>query len=105
MSEQTPRVNAPLLDSFKGRNIRIVGKVTQIMGENAKIDAQGTIDVILDRNSRLTVGNGAEIVGKVLPDLRVKVLTSQDIGKEVDYNIADALVEVTHRYKEIFYDS
>lgn len=67
--------------------------------------------------------NGVELIGKVQPDYRIKVLTSWDLGPNVgellkssklgkrvlisggrvDYQVADAVVDVTHRYKELFY--
>ncbi|KAF8246345.1 replication factor A protein 3 [Wilcoxina mikolae CBS 423.85] len=105
MSDQTPRINASYLEKFVNHTVRIVGKVTKLQGENAVIDASGLITLHLTRDDRLTIGNGVELVGKVLPNLKVKVLTSWDIGPDVDYNVTDAVVDATHRYKQLFYDS
>jgi len=49
MSEQTPRINATYLEKFVNQTVRIVGKVTKVQGENAVIDAGGTITLILTR--------------------------------------------------------
>jgi hypothetical protein len=46
---QTPRVLAPHLSNFQHRIVRILGKVVQLRGETAVIDAGGNIDVILNR--------------------------------------------------------
>lgn len=46
---QTPRILAPHLSAFQHRIVRIVGKVIQLRGETAIIDAGGHIDVILNR--------------------------------------------------------
>lgn len=45
----TPRINAQYLESYVGRNVTIVGKVTQLRGETAVIDADGPITVMLHR--------------------------------------------------------
>lgn len=51
MAEQTPRVNASILEQFTHRTVRILGKVTQLRGEEATIDAGGQINVHLNRVS------------------------------------------------------
>ncbi|EUC45612.1 hypothetical protein COCMIDRAFT_95159 [Bipolaris oryzae ATCC 44560] len=101
---QTPRIIAPHLSEFQHRIVRILGKVVQLRGETAVIDAGGNIDVILTRDSHLTVGHAVEIIGKVDQNLHVKVQAATDFGTGVDFDAAMAVVDVTHRYKEIFYD-
>ena len=51
MAEQlaTPRILAPHLQAFQHKTVRITGKVVQLRGETAVIDAGGNIDVILTR--------------------------------------------------------
>ena len=51
MSEQmsTPRITAPYLDNFVGRVVTILGTVTQLRGEQANIDSDGVVTVILNR--------------------------------------------------------
>jgi replication factor A3 len=48
---QTPRILAPHLSNFQHRIVRVLGKVVQLRGEQAVIDAGGNIDVILNRVS------------------------------------------------------
>ncbi|TVY76104.1 Replication factor A protein [Lachnellula suecica] len=105
MAETTPRILAPHLDSFTNRTIRIIGKVTQLRGETAILEASGPITCHLNRDSHLTVGHAVEILGKVQGDLSVKVLRATDMGgeREFDFAAVEALVDATHRYKEIFY--
>lgn len=47
--QATPRATAPYLDSFVGRNVTIIGKVSQLRGEQAVIDADGSINAHLNR--------------------------------------------------------
>ncbi|MCJ1433181.1 hypothetical protein MMC27_002540 [Xylographa pallens] len=103
-SEATPRINAHYLEQFTNQTVRIVGKVLALHGETATLDASGSITIHLNRESHLTVNNAAEIIGKVQPDLSVKVLQATDFGGSMDYAAADAVVDATHRYKEIFYE-
>lgn len=53
MAEQlsSPRITAQYLDSFVGRLVTIVGKVTQLRGDQATLDADGTVTVALNRVS------------------------------------------------------
>ncbi|KAF1819792.1 replication factor A protein 3 [Dissoconium aciculare CBS 342.82] len=106
MSESTPRINAQYLEQFSHRTVRIVGKVRQLRGEQATIDASGTINVHLNRESHLQLNHAVEIIGKVQQDLSVRVLSSTDLGPEgsVDFAAIDAVVDATHRYHEIFYE-
>ncbi|TRX88661.1 hypothetical protein FHL15_010427 [Xylaria flabelliformis] len=79
----TPRINAPLLPSYVGQNVIVVGKVLQLRGESALLEANGEINVILNLETHLMAGNGAQIIGKVNPDLSVKVYNAKDLGSNV----------------------
>lgn len=103
----TPRINGPLLGKYVGKNVTIWGKVTQLRGEEATVDANGSVRAKLNRvrrvkltymafasaptlatltqaqESHLVPGNGVQIIGKVQPDLSVKVLNSIDLGTGV----------------------
>jgi replication factor A3 len=46
---QTPRILAPHLQSFQHKLVRMLGKVVQLRGEKAVIDAGGNVEVILNR--------------------------------------------------------
>ncbi|KAK1730349.1 uncharacterized protein BDZ83DRAFT_647113 [Colletotrichum acutatum] len=80
----TPRITAQYLDNYVGRNVMLIGKVLQLRGDSAVLDADGNVTAILNRDVHLTNGNGAQIIGKVNPDLSIKVLTSRDLGPGVD---------------------
>ncbi|KAL1589909.1 hypothetical protein WHR41_01334 [Cladosporium halotolerans] len=105
MSESTPRITAPYLEQFSHQTVRILGKVRQLRGEQATIDAGGQISVFLNRDSHLQLNHAVEIIGKVQNDLSVRVMASTDFGPEggIDFNAVDAVVDVTHRYPEMFY--
>ncbi|CAK1361580.1 Replication factor A protein 3 [Cercospora beticola] len=105
MSEATPRITAPYLEQFSHRTVRILGKVRQIRGEMATIEAGGKIDLHLNKDCHLQNNHAFEFIGKVQQDLSVRVLASTDLGPEgsIDFNAIDAVVDATHRYHEIFY--
>jgi replication factor A3 len=128
--EATPRILPSHLSSFtpSGRppaattfptNIRLLGRVTSISGDAATLDCPTSpnynpnnpaaqVTLHLSRDSHLLVGNAVEIVGKVNQgDLSVKVLHATDWGKaeNVDWKAWEALVDATHRWKEIFYET
>jgi hypothetical protein len=47
----TPRVNFGYLGQYVGRNVMLVGRVVQLRGETAVLDADGQVTVHLDRVS------------------------------------------------------
>ena len=57
------------------------------------------------QDAHLVPNNAAEVIGKVQPDLSVKVFQAMDFGSNIVFKAVEALVDATHRYKEIFYDS
>ncbi|KAK5994014.1 Replication factor A protein 3 [Cladobotryum mycophilum] len=104
MAEQlsTPRITAAYLDNFVGKVVTIVGKVTQLLGEQAVIDADGNVTIHLTRDSHLANGNAAQIIGKVNPDLSIKALSTRDVGPGVDMALCTLVAEITHQHKAIF---
>ncbi|KAL9030972.1 MAG: hypothetical protein Q9180_006853, partial [Flavoplaca navasiana] len=56
-------------------------------------------------DAHLTLNNAVEIIGKVQPDLSIKVFQAMDFGSNIDFNAVEAVVDATHRYKEIFYNT
>ncbi|KAI2643365.1 replication factor A protein 3 [Xylaria nigripes] len=101
-SVSTPRISATMLDAYVGHNVIVVGKVMQLRGDSAVLDASGQVNAILNRESHLMAGNGAQIIGRVNPDLSIKVYNAMDLGSDVDYQVAQSVVEATHQYKELF---
>ena len=47
--EATPRISARYLEQFQGQTIRMVCKVTNLRGEQATVDASGSVTVNLNR--------------------------------------------------------
>lgn len=138
-SVSTPRVSSPYLDSYVGRNVMIVGQVSQLRGEIAVLNSDGNVTVNLNRVStqidakssgqtlttlqeaHLTNGNGAQVIGKVNPDLTIKALSSTDLGPDVgmfcvvnptdrppltavfaDYSLVKSVVEATQHHRSLF---
>lgn len=49
MNEATPRITAAYLETFSGQTVRIIGKVVQLRGDHATVDAGGQVGVVLNR--------------------------------------------------------
>ncbi|KAL2119129.1 hypothetical protein VTJ04DRAFT_6089 [Mycothermus thermophilus] len=98
----SPRITCAYLNSYVGKNVTIVGKVIQLRGDEALIDADGNITAHLNREAHLAPGHGVQIIGKVNPDLSIKVLNSIDLGENVDFNLANTVVEISHQYRHLF---
>ncbi|ROW11641.1 hypothetical protein VPNG_05557 [Cytospora leucostoma] len=86
-SQPTPRITAPYLDSYQGRNVMVIGRVVQLRGDQAIVDADGTITAHLNRDAHLSNGSAVQVIGKVNPDLSIRVLSSLDLGTGVDFDV------------------
>ena len=104
----TPRVNATYLDEFKTKNVRIVGQVTQVHGDNVVIDANGQVQLNLSPAvGELKVGQFCEIIGTVQNDLSIHVSGVQDFGDNVGeftstFVIITIIVVICFRYFFLF---
>ncbi|KAK0754823.1 replication factor A protein 3 [Schizothecium vesticola] len=98
----TPRITCAYLNSYVGKHVIVVGKVVQLRGDEAVVDADGNITAHLNREAHLSPGNGVQIIGKVNPDLSIKVLTALDLGISVDYALANTVVEISHQHRALF---
>lgn len=61
MTDATPRINASLLEQFSNRTVRILGKVIDLRGDTAVVDAGGQITVLLSRvrvSRLITISDG-----------------------------------------------
>ncbi|KAK3398992.1 replication factor A protein 3 [Sordaria brevicollis] len=101
-SPSGPRVTCAYLNQYVGKNVTVVGKVVQLLGEQATIDADGIITAFLNREAHLSANSGVQLIGKVNEDFSIRALSAIDLGPGVDYNLANAVVEVAHRFKPIF---
>ncbi|EEH40484.1 hypothetical protein PAAG_02539 [Paracoccidioides lutzii Pb01] len=117
MSLSTPRLLPEHLHAFvpgpshQGpTTIRILGTVSALRGEYATITcgSHGDVTLILNRESHVQLGRMVDVVGRVTQvegSLGVRVLAVVDCGdpKDIDYQIYEQVVDVTHQVKEIFY--
>lgn len=53
MNEATPRITAAYLEQFQNQTVRVLGKVVQLRGEHATVEAGGQMSVLLNRVSFL----------------------------------------------------
>lgn len=90
------------LNEYIGKNVMIVGKVIQLRGDTATLDSEGQVQIQLNRESHLSAGHGALVIGKVQPDMSIKVLTAQDLGTGDYQAVYRATVEATHSLKHLF---
>ncbi|EHY52581.1 hypothetical protein HRR83_006926 [Exophiala dermatitidis] len=119
-SMSTPRILPGHLHAFApGGNshntVRMLGTITTVSGDQATLTCgSDAVTILLNRDSHLSVGSLYEIVGKVVnidggQGLGLRVLSStewprNEKGELPDIKLFEAVVDVTHRYKSIFYD-
>ena len=123
MSLSTPRILPKHISQFGPSNpipgnvtgVRLLGTITTIHGSTATLTSGDgeTVTLVLNRDSHLSPQGTYEILGKVInleggQGLGLKVLSAtewpkNEKGQAIDFKLWEAVVEVTHKYKEIFY--
>ncbi|KAL6248383.1 hypothetical protein RBB50_004638 [Rhinocladiella similis] len=115
----SPRILPSHLHAFapgsaNGNTVRVLGQITTVSGEQATLTCgSDAVTVLLSRDSHVSVGSMFEIVGKVInldggQGLGLRVLNAtewprNENGQLPDIKLFEAVVDVTHRYKSIFY--
>jgi len=97
MADITPRVNGARMSDYKGRTVRLICKVTKIVGNTAMVEASdgANIEVALALGGP-TIEDYAEIVGTVVSANKIKMLACVNMGQELDMGLANDLVELIH---------
>lgn len=121
MSLATPRVLPKHLEQFGPNShapvntVRLLGTITSIHGSSATLTSGDgdTVTLILNRDSHIAPQSIYEVVGKVINlegghglGMRVMAATEwpkNSKGMAPDLNLYEAVVDATHRHKEIFY--
>ncbi|KAL5362659.1 replication factor A protein 3 [Aspergillus floccosus] len=123
MSLQTPRVLPAHLQSFhpstangarSTNTVRLLGTVSALRGDTATLTCgdNGDVTLVLQPSSHLQMGKLVEVVGKVTDldggqGIGVRVLATFDWGNpsDCDYKIYEHVVNATHKFKSLFYDT
>lgn len=121
MSLSTPRILPKHLEQFSPGmhpttgTVRLLGTITSIHGSSATLTSGDgdSVTLILNRDSHLSPQGMYEVVGKVInleggAGLGIRVMAAtewpkNDKGQTPDLKLYDAVVEATHKYREIFY--
>ncbi|KAF9788665.1 replication factor A protein 3 [Thelephora terrestris] len=108
MTDITPRINGARMNDYIGRTVRLICKVTKVVGNTALVEATdgATIEVAMTPGTP-TIEDYAEIVGTVVTDSKIKMMTCINMGQELDMTLANDLVELIHgpqkEIKEMFF--
>ncbi|KAJ1959301.1 hypothetical protein IWQ62_004666 [Dispira parvispora] len=81
MEKPTPRINSAMLPNYINHSVRLVGKIVQHNTFGTKF---------------------VEIIGQVQPDRSLQEFSSCNMGDNFDMPTYNKLVELSHRYKELF---
>lgn len=121
MSLSTPRILPKHLEQFSPSmhpttgTVRLLGNITSIHGSSATLTSGDgdSVTLILNRDSHLSPQGMYEVVGKVInleggAGLGIRVMAAtewpkSDKGQAPDLKLYEAVVEATHKYREIFY--
>ncbi|RMZ88686.1 hypothetical protein DV736_g4073, partial [Chaetothyriales sp. CBS 134916] len=120
-STTTPRVLPAHLHAFAPSahpatsTVRLLGIITTVDRDQATLTCGSeSVTIVLNRDSHISVNSMYEVVGKVIDlaggqGLGIRVLSTTEWprnarGELPDLKLFEAVVDVTHRYKSIFYE-
>ncbi|BGO94587.1 hypothetical protein NBRC10512_004985 [Rhodotorula toruloides] len=104
MDRPTPRVNgAKLAQSSPGSTVRLIGKVISLDAEQALLEAAdgAQVTVKLMHDSVLS-STFVEVIGKVQSETSMQELSTLNLGDNIDMEVANKVVELTHQYPDVF---
>ncbi|GAA5834688.1 hypothetical protein JCM3766R1_003641 [Sporobolomyces carnicolor] len=104
MDRPTPRMNSKKLQQCQiGQVVRIIGKVITLTDDEALLETtdQGQVTVRLDPQT-LMADKFVETIGKYEGEQRIQELISQNLGDNLDLDLANKVVELSHTLPEVF---
>ncbi|KAJ3281483.1 hypothetical protein HK104_011447 [Borealophlyctis nickersoniae] len=98
------RVNSSHLSEYRGKTVRLVGKVLQIHGTQAIVEAcdEGQVTVHLSPAGVLSPGATVEVIGKVDDDLSVVEMTSVSFSDVYDRAAYNKMVLLAKEHPDTF---
>ncbi|PPQ96493.1 hypothetical protein CVT26_010487 [Gymnopilus dilepis] len=97
--EKSTRVNASMLPLFKGKMVRLTGKVVQVDKENGVfiVEASDGGQVAVLDNKNVTVKDPiVEVIGKVIEDNCISMATCVNMGCDLDLKLVNDVVNLIH---------
>ncbi|CCH46935.1 Replication protein A 14 kDa subunit [Wickerhamomyces ciferrii] len=110
MADSTPRIDGSLLEQYKNRTVRVIGKVEQIDGSNLKLytpsDNSNNLSITVSTTPDLEFQQGIwyEIIGRVLDNLTLRAIDIQNFGENINEKAVAGLVKYSNKSSEIFYE-
>jgi replication factor A3 len=101
----TPRVNGELLPKFVNRTVNLVGRILSCDQGRVELQTsdQRRITVILAIPSPFPVDSIVEVIGTVNNDLSIREEGMIQYTETFHFQNYDAVVNLTHKYHELFY--
>lgn len=106
MNAASVRVNASSVKDFAGRVVRIVGVVDSYDSgsQSARLNAGGSIDLIVNLGDNLEVGKPYEVIGKVgVSDFKVAAYSVMPVSENTNVDVATKLATYVQKVPELFY--
>ncbi|CAD6887295.1 unnamed protein product [Tilletia controversa] len=103
--EATPMINSSMLPSFRGKTVRVVGKVEKVVDTLLLLQTSdlGVIEVHLSLDTVVSANTYIEVIGKVSDSGdQLREFTTVQFGESLDLNLVEQAVQVSAKYPEIF---
>ncbi|KAJ1967036.1 hypothetical protein H4R35_006829 [Dimargaris xerosporica] len=103
MEKPTPRVNSGMLPQYTNTSVRLVGKVLQVQGTKAVLEASDHGKVTIDLMPANNFGTQyVEVIGLVQDGRSIQEYSSCNLGDTFDLGNYNKLVELSQKYQDLF---
>ncbi|KIY50970.1 replication factor A protein 3 [Fistulina hepatica ATCC 64428] len=107
MSSYAPRVNSKRMQSFRAKPVRLICKIENISGSSATVTTSdgGEVAVKLTPDFGMEQGPYLEIIGNVVDDTTLKMMTFMNMGQDLDMKLVDDAIELSFSptYRSMFH--
>ncbi|KAJ3220039.1 hypothetical protein HK099_004483 [Clydaea vesicula] len=101
----TPRVNSELIGNFKGKTVRIVGRVLSSMEDGTTIlesSDGGQVKVKLTSTNGFQQDLYVEVIGKVESDMSIIESSTVEFGDAMDIDSYNKMVLLSLQFPDLF---
>ncbi|GAA5873849.1 hypothetical protein JCM16303_002609 [Sporobolomyces ruberrimus] len=104
MDRPTPRMNAATLGTCQpGTVVRVIGKVVTVTDDEVTMTTTdgGQVTVQLDPQSNIQ-DKFVEVIGRYNGGMTMQEMISQNLGEDLDLDLANRVVELSHTLPAVF---
>ncbi|KAN0061996.1 hypothetical protein ACQY0O_005991 [Thecaphora frezii] len=108
MEKATPLINSSMLSQYRGQTVRVIGKITKLVGHTLLLQTSdmGNVEVTLNPDTHLSGTGYVEVIGKVSEGMdgesTIREFTTVAFGESLDLDLVEKVIQVSQHVPELF---